>query len=130
MVRMQQLAAIEALEKIRALCMKHLSIGQSVIPYDILTVVFQAELNGSPITVKELLLKLPFSDMGIRYHLKRLIADDWIEITPVAGDKRRRIIKSKEKLIDQMNCLTSELNKIFPPPLEKFLQTGIEPVSN
>jgi len=120
-VKHQQLAAIEALEKIRALCIKHLDISQSVIPYDILTVVYQAELSGNSITVKELLLKLPFSDMGIRYHLKKLIADDWIEIVPTTGDKRRRIIKSREKLTEQMNCLTTELNKIFPAPLGSYL---------
>lgn len=119
--KLQQLAAIKALEEIRALCIKHLQISQSIIPYDILTAVFQADLSGNPITVKELLLKLPFSVMGIRYHLNKLIVEEWIELVGATGDKRRKIIKPREKLIQRMNDLTDGLNKFFPAPLEKFL---------
>jgi len=111
----RQLQIFSSLAIVRELCMEHLNIGQSVIPYDILTTVFLYELQGKNITIKELFLKLPFSDMGIRYHLKSLIDDGWIEVCQTNEDRRVREIRSQAKLKQEMSLLAKRLNEIFPP---------------
>jgi len=57
------------------------------------------------ISIKGLFSKLPFSDMGIRYHFERLVKDGWIELTPDRTDGRVKLAVPSEKLIERFRAL-------------------------
>lgn len=113
MTQLQQLKMLQSLSTIRAGCLKHLAIGHSLIPFDILTEVIQSELNGEELSVKQLFAKLPFSDMGIRYHIRQLTAKGWIVTNETKGDKRVKTIHSEEKLRIQFGLLRKALDSVL-----------------
>lgn len=113
MTQLQRLELLKALSTIRAGCVQHLYIGHSLIPYDILTAVLEAESTGVELTVKELFIKLPYSIMGVRYHLKKLTLEQWIETIPSNGDGRVKLVKSKNKLNSQFDLLGHQLKSVL-----------------
>ena len=113
MKKLQQLQLLKSLSTIRAGCIDHLGISHSVIPYDILTEVIRSELEGKQYSVKQLFAKLPYSDMGVRYHIRQLTTEGWIETNPSQDDHRVKTIRSKEKLRIQFALLSESLNSVF-----------------
>ena len=109
MTEIQQLAMMKALATVRAECKKHLDISHSCIPYNIISEVIMSELNGEELSVKQLFSKLPFSDMGIRYHIRQLTAKGWIVTNQTDYDKRVKTIHSQEKLRIQFELLGNAL---------------------
>ena len=99
------LRAIEAFKQIRELTNEHLPVDHSFIPYDILLQVCAAHEMNERISIKGLFSKLPFSDMGIRYHFERLVKDGWIELTPDQTDGRVKLAVPSEKLIERFRAL-------------------------
>ncbi len=78
-----------------------LSPDASTIPLLILlTVASQDENDG--ISVKELVNSLPFSEMGVRYHLNRLVKKKLLIIKIDVNDRRRRILQPARKLIERL----------------------------
>lgn len=107
----QQVSFVAALTLIRKQSVVHLPIGHSFIPYDILITVVDSHTNNEELTVKALFASLPYSDMGLRYHFRKLLNDGWIELQPMSGDKRAKQIKPTEKLSNQFGLF---LNSIKP----------------
>lgn len=95
------------LVKLRELTSKNLPIGHSFIPYDILLAVMQASILNSPLTVKALFTALPYSDMGLRYHLRKLIAARWIELKPSLNDKRNKELVPTNKLWNAFQSISN-----------------------
>lgn len=83
---------------LRELTSKNLPIGHSFIPYDILLAVMEAYIANNPLSVKALFAILPYSDMGLRYHLRRLIASEWVQLVPSPKDKRSKDLMATNKL--------------------------------
>jgi hypothetical protein len=109
----QHLLVIDLLAVIRKQATRHLPIGHSFIPYDILVVVVGDALNNNELTVKALFASLPYSDMGLRYHFRKLIEAGWIELHSTTSDARVKKVKPTEKLSIQFalfsNAITTQL---------------------
>jgi len=106
----QQQFVVAALTLIRKQSAAHLPIGHSFIPYDILVTVVDSFLSDKALTVKALFATLPYSDMGLRYHFRKLIDTGWIELHAINGDARVKQVKPTEKLSKQFGLLTANLN--------------------
>lgn len=110
------------LKHIRDISLKHLPISHSFIPYDILIVLFYAHVDGRRLTIKELFNSLPYSDMGTRYHFRRLIEQNYIEVIRDHIDSRMKYCQVTKKFEERFELLTDELlnhkhdlvKRIFP----------------
>ena len=113
MSTVHQLKMLKSLSIIRSGWIEHLSIGHSLIPYDILIEVINAELADKKISVKEVFANLQYSDMGVRYHIRKLTSQGLIITTISAGDKRVKNIHATPKLITQFELLGDALNTVL-----------------
>lgn len=113
MTELEQLHLLRALSSIRAGCIKHLHIGHSLIPYDILVEVIQFELEHKELSLKELFCRLPYSEMGIRYHIQKLTIEGWIETNGSNADKRVKNIRPKEMLRIEFALLGKSLKSLL-----------------
>jgi hypothetical protein len=111
--QLQHLHMMKSLATITAGCVKHLPIGHSLIPYDILTAVIESELKHTELSVKQLFASLPYSDMGVRYHIRRLTNGGWIVTIPTEADKRVKTIHSERKLRIQFELLKKDLDSVL-----------------
>ena len=103
----------EALINIRKITTNILPIGHSFIPYDILLLVMHYHHLGQDLTIKKLLNSGIHSDMGIRYHLKRLIEKDWVSIDVNEKDQRVRILRPTTKLHEHMDLMAQKIEEPF-----------------
>jgi len=101
------------LSHIRTRMQEDLRIGTSIIPYDILLVVYDNSLNKNKLTVKALFASLPYSVMGMRYHFNTLIKSGWIELQYTNADARIKLVKPSGKLLYQMDIFLEELQGAF-----------------
>lgn len=69
----------------------YLPLGGSLIAYKLLLNLYLSQLRGEEPTVKSLFASIPYSDMGIRYHVRKLLDDGWMELKPSSADKRTKI---------------------------------------
>lgn len=90
---------------LRKVSQRHLPCESSFIPYDILMLVALAHAKPEELSVKALFNSLPYSDMGIRYHLRQLVTDAWLEIRPSTSDKRRKLVIPSEKLLARLSVV-------------------------
>jgi len=77
--------------KFRVLIHRYLGIHSSLIPFDILLLVMMND-GMQDVTIKSLLAGLSHSQTGVRYHLKRLIAEDWLTLQKGQLDKRNTFV--------------------------------------
>ena len=77
--------------KFRVLIHRYLGIHSSLIPFDILLLVMMND-GVQDVTIKSLLAGLSHSQTGVRYHLKRLIAEDWLVLHKGEVDKRNTFV--------------------------------------
>ena len=82
---------IELLKQSSDISITLLPTGGSLIAYKLLINLYLYKQQGEELTVKSLFASIPFSDMGIRYHLRRLLRDGWIELQPSIRDKRTKV---------------------------------------
>lgn len=88
---------------------RHLPIDNSFIPFDLLFKVGLAYIDNDQLTLKSLFAGLPHSEMGMRYHLRRLLVGGWVELHSSDADRRSKLIRPSQKLLDQLALLESEL---------------------
>jgi DNA-binding MarR family transcriptional regulator len=81
-----------SLLKFRVLIHRYLGINSSLIPFDILLLVMIHD-GLQDVTIKSLLAGLSHSQTGVRYHLKRLIAEGWLELHKGEADKRNTFVR-------------------------------------
>lgn len=91
----------------------HLPISHSLIPLDILLTSFCGDQNGEDLTVKALFASLPYSDMGIRHHFKKLLDEGWIELHNGDKDSRLKRVRATNKLKENLFNLDLEIKSIF-----------------
>ena len=105
----QQQCVVAKLASIRRQSATYLPIGHSFIPYDILVAVVEHFTNNKELTVKALFASLPYSDMGLRYHFRKLVQNGWIELHAIDGDARVKQIKPTEKLTKHFEMLSQSI---------------------
>ncbi len=88
---------------------ENLPIGHSFIPYYILITVLQHFTNEDELTVKNLFNSGAYSEMGNRYHFKRLIERNWIHLQTHPDDSRLRLILPSEKLLKAFEKISTEI---------------------
>lgn len=62
----------------------------SNIPFDICLIVSLRYHEGSPLTMKQLVQELPYSEAGIQYNIRMLKDQEWITLRQGTEDKRVR----------------------------------------
>jgi hypothetical protein len=112
-IKIDQSRTAKSLSKIRAASTKFFFINHSMISYDILIAVIDAELSGKELTLKSLFNSLPYSIMGIRLHLNKLISDDWIVLEKSKVDARSKLVKPKEKLRIRFLSLATQIDGLL-----------------
>ena len=105
----RQQCVVMSLKVIRVESASHLPIGHSFIPYDILVTIVEHFTNNKELTVKALFASLPYSDMGLRYHFRKLVQSGWIELHAIDGDARVKQIKPTEKLTKHFEMLSQSI---------------------
>jgi hypothetical protein len=113
MTTQRNLKTTELLMQISNVLRKHLPIGHSFIPAEILLKAFYYHCTEQELTIKKLLHTGVYSDMGNRYHFTRLVENDWLEVTNCQTDGRNRLVIVKDKLVDRMDEISSELGSIY-----------------
>ena len=101
-----------SLMKFRVLIHRHLGIQSSLIPFDILLLV-KANDGVKDVTIKLLLAGLSQSQTGVRYHLKRLIAEGWLTLNKGEIDKRNTFVT----LTDHARSALAQVEREFELPL-------------
>lgn len=76
-----------------------LPLGGSIIAYEILLKVYLCQLQNQTTPLKSLFAIIPYSQMGIRFHLRKLLDDGWIQLTSSDQDRRTKICIPTEKLM-------------------------------
>jgi len=90
---------------------KYLPLGASLIAYNLLLNLRLSQLNGEAPTVKSLFASIPYSDMGIRYHLRQLLDDGWMELKPSSKDKRTRLCAPTAKFDATWAVVIEQISK-------------------
>jgi hypothetical protein len=109
----QQHSVVSTLALIRKQSAAHLPIGHSFIPYDILVTVVDSFTSDKELTVKALFATLPYSDMGLRYHFRKLVDGGWIELHAVNDDARVKQVKPTDKLSKHFELLSNSLSPLL-----------------
>jgi hypothetical protein len=102
-------AAVDLLMHVRETTNIHLPIGHSFIPYEILIIVINFHLNGEELTVKKLFNTGSFSEMGNRYHFKKLIEREWLVIKDHPQDSRVKLVTPSPKLLSAFEKVSNDL---------------------
>jgi hypothetical protein len=82
-----------------------LPLDNSFIPFDLLFKIGLAHIENDELTLKALFTGLPHSEMGMRYHFRRLIANGWVEVHPSPSDRRSKRVIATSKLLNQLELL-------------------------
>jgi hypothetical protein len=82
-----------------------LPLDNSFIPFDLLFKIGLAHIENNELTLKALFAGLPHSEMGMRYHFRRLLANGWIEVQPSPHDRRSKRVIATCKLVNQLRLL-------------------------
>lgn len=100
------------LDLARKAAARHLPIGHSFIPFDLLLQIFIRSRDQSlePHNIKSLFASLPYSEMGMRYHLKRLIDSQFVELIKSESDPRVKLIVPTLKTVERFTLITEELS--------------------
>lgn len=104
---------IVLLELARRASARHLPIGHSFIPFDLLLQVYLRDSDRAkpPHNIKSLFASLPHSEMGMRYHLKRLIDGCWVSLRKSDSDPRVKLILPTSKTRERFAQLSKELGE-------------------
>jgi len=90
-MRKRTAVVAELLHQTSDISTTHLPLGGSLIAFKLLLNLYMFQQRGEEPTVKSLFASIPYSDMGIRYHLRKLLDDGWLELKPAPADKRTKI---------------------------------------
>ena len=104
---------------IRRISQENLPVGTSFIPYDMLMFLYKAYADDRQINLKDFFIYFKHSQMGVRYHLKKLINDGWISLASNPVDRRSKLLVINPKFIDQMEKTLTEIG--LNMQLEAFL---------
>ena len=100
---------IDLILQIRKISQQNLPVDTSFIPYDILMFLYKAYANKQIINLKDFFRFFVHSEMGVRYHLKRLINEGWISLTDNPADRRSKLMVMNPRFIQQMEKTLFEI---------------------
>ncbi|MBU3721116.1 MAG: MarR family transcriptional regulator [Burkholderiaceae bacterium] len=104
----------ELLIQLRRSVLHNFPIGNSSIAFDMALVLFSNFARGrEPMNIKALFGNLPYSDMGMRYHLNALIRDGWVVIDKSVKDSRNRRVRPTEKLLGRFDSVVHEMRQLL-----------------
>lgn len=92
----------------------HLPVRSNLVIFDILMFVLTEYLLERPLTVKRLFRSLDLSHTGFRYHFKKLVDNDWVNLSKITKentDQRLRFITPSAKLISRIELITGVINR-------------------
>jgi hypothetical protein len=104
---------LKDLKRLRESISSYLPVTHSLIPLDILLTVYCGDEHGLDLTIKSLFASLPYSDMGIRHHFKKLLGENWIELHNGDKDSRLKRVRATEKLKQNLIKLDNEIKDLF-----------------
>lgn len=107
---------IEGIFALRDWCKSNLPTEDSLVAYDIILIIAISHYTKSPLSVKHLFSSMPHSYTAIRYHYSRFITEGWLEHESNEKDRRIKLVKATDKLIDTINDYVATAKKIFTPP--------------
>jgi len=122
MIKNNNISVINILKQVRAVTKMHLPIGHSFIPYEMMLIVILHYLNGEELTVKRLFNSGTFSEMGNRYHFRKLIEKEWIMLNDHPTDLRLKLIVPAPKLLSSFDVISDELLSSFLNISEKYFE--------
>ena len=99
----------------------HLPIGHSFIPYEMILIVVLHYLNEEELTVKRLFNSGSFSEMGNRYHFRKLLKDEWLSLQDHPSDSRLKLILPSPKLLSSFDVISKELHESFLDTSKQYL---------
>jgi hypothetical protein len=85
-------------QRLRSALEPGLPYSASLIPLDILIAVKEANRDNDPLTVRQLIDSLPYSETGVRYNLNQLVSDGWLEKSRAKQDRRTVTLQPTEKV--------------------------------
>ena len=112
---------IDLILQIRKISQQNLPVDTSFIPYDILMFLYKAHTNKQIINLKDFFRFFIHSEMGVRYHLKRLINDGWISLADNPADRRSKLMVMNPSFVQQMEKTLYEIGLYMQ--LQAFLST-------
>jgi DNA-binding MarR family transcriptional regulator len=80
----------------------NLPLLQSRIAFDLFLLIGHKAALEEPLTVKEILNTLKYSDRGVRYVLERFIEHRWCRMVDHERDGRRKLIVASDVLLSKM----------------------------
>lgn len=107
---------LEHYDKLHFDAQKHLPFRTSTIPFEIILKVSIRTLKNESYGVKDLMVDLPYSNMGIRNHLRTLITDGWLTLSPNDDDRRCRNLKASERCLEALRAFLETGHDPPPPP--------------
>jgi len=118
--------------KMQEVTSNHLPVSHSLIPYQILLVVMHHYSKNEELSVKKLFNSGAFSEMGNRYHFRKLVEDKWIYLKDNPNDLRLKQTLPSEKLILAFSEISEKMQNILPEifnlnPELKLQQSNIYP---
>jgi DNA-binding MarR family transcriptional regulator len=96
-MQMRKALLAELLKQVSDISTTHLPLGGSLIALKLLLNLYLFQQRCEEPSVKSLFASIPYSDMGIRYHLRKLLDDGWVELKPSVKDKRTKVCKPTER---------------------------------
>ena len=111
----------ELLKQTSDISATHLPLGGSLIAYKLLLNLYLSQLRGEAPTVKSLFASIPYSDMGIRYHVRKLLEDGWMELRPSNADKRTKICVPTAKFDQAWAQVIDQISQQVDGPLSGML---------
>ena len=116
-----KLHLIDLILEIRKISQQNLPVETSFIPYDILIFLYKTHANKQVINLKDFFRFFNHSEMGVRYHLKRLINDGWVSLADSPTDRRSKLLVMNARFIEQMKKTLFEIGLYMQ--LQAFLST-------
>jgi hypothetical protein len=120
------LTALKVALDVRTMSDELLPLYNSFIPFDLLFKIGLAHIENNELTLKGLFTGLPHSEMGMRYHFRRLIANGWIEVHPSLNDRRSKRVIATCKLLDQLKLLDQGLVKAFEQHMKNLDSASLD----
>lgn len=119
-----QLEIASLLKKANTLSAQHLPLGGSLVAYELLLNLYLHHSRGEQVTIKALFAGIPYSDMGIRYHLRKLISDGWLELQTAQHDKRTRVCVPTTQFEQAWGHIMSDLEVVVQENLATDARNG------
>lgn len=106
-------SALSLATGVRKISGELLPLENSFIPFDLLFRIGLEYEYDNQLSLKSLFSSLPHSEMGMRYHFRRLLENGWIQVHPSPSDRRSKLVTPTNKLLDRLALLDTEFKNLI-----------------